>query len=106
MKITISHIKVMAAVYQLQPCTISAINVYLGRCDQNNRHVTYLLRAGFLTRYKWQPPIIIDELCGESMGDKILSRPYMYELNPSMEKAAKLFVEAFEAMRGYNPIKQ
>lgn len=92
-----SQIEVLAALHDLQPTTVDALNFYLhGKPDYGCNPLDQLLEQGLVTRHKWKPePVVLTEQqrlgFDPSPQSKKGKRPYLYELAPHSADAAAAF---------------
>ena len=102
--VTISEIRVLIALHNIAPATVTAINHFVNRKDGGNQALEDLVARGLVRRYKWTPPEVeVTEamrLGFEPMPFvKKGKRPYLYELTIDSEISAAFFHAAFENLK-------
>lgn len=86
-----NQLRTLIALHDMQPCTVNALNAYLGHRHSNHNHALDRLRmTSLVTRAKYVPPTQTrEQILGtayRTLGHG--KRPYLYRLTPQGEAVA------------------
>jgi len=101
-RLNTSQIETLAALYLLQPATVSAVLNYLGKSlTSGSEPLLQLVRLGLAERKKWQPPDVeITEAMRAGLEEiphgRTGKRPYLYQLTPAADAAGHYLHEALQ----------